>query len=68
MVWRDAPRPAEVSDSQSLGEPGAAALQRSCCDAFCTYLTWAFLSGGKLFPKFAIKELQVRNVAPGLYL
>lgn len=68
MVWRDASRPAETSESQSLGEPGAAALQSSCCGAFCTYLTWAFLSGGKLLPKFAVKEPQVRNVAPGLYL
>lgn len=67
-VWRDAPRPAEMSGSRSLGEPGAAALQRSCCGAFCTYLTWPFLSGSRFLPKFAVKELQVRNVAPGLYL
>lgn len=32
------------------------------------YLKWAFLSGSKLLPKFAVKELQVRNLAPGLYL
>lgn len=68
MVWRDATRPAEVSDSQSLGEPGGPALRRSCCGAFCAYLTWAFLSASKLLTKFAVKELQVRNVAPGLYL
>lgn len=68
MVWRDAPRPAEMSDSQFPGEPGAAALRRSCCGAFRTCLTWAFLSGSKLLPKFAVKELQVRNVGPGLYL